>query len=121
MTILRATRGFVLNNTRRAYSSTVDASRKAYFEELNHSREHAAKATDLWRKISLYICVPILGLTTYNAYKLFTHHQEHLKEHPLEFKAWPHLRIRNKSFPWADSDHSLFHNPAINLDPPSEE
>jgi hypothetical protein len=42
MTILRATRGFVLNNARRAYSSTVDASRKAYFEELKHSREHAA-------------------------------------------------------------------------------
>ncbi|KAI9294359.1 cytochrome c oxidase, subunit VIa [Neoconidiobolus thromboides FSU 785] len=105
----------------RQYSSTASSSaREKYFEELKHTQEHAKKATNTWRLISLYVAGPILIVTSYNAYRIAKDHEEHMKHHPYEFKPWPHLRIRNKAFPFGDGDHTLFHNPSINLDPPKD-
>ncbi|ORX95419.1 cytochrome c oxidase, subunit VIa [Basidiobolus meristosporus CBS 931.73] len=103
----------------RLYSTAASGS--AYAEHLSHVRDHAQKSADLWRKVSIFVCVPLVGIAGYNAYNLATEHAEHLEHHPPQFVGYPYIRIRNKPFPWADSDHSLFHNPKVNLDPPSDE
>ncbi|KJE90951.1 hypothetical protein CAOG_02173 [Capsaspora owczarzaki ATCC 30864] len=67
---------------------------------------HAAHATVTWKRISLFVAFPAVLLATANAVAA---HEEH-----HDYIAYPHLRIRNKAFPWSDSDHSLFHNPHTN-------
>jgi cytochrome c oxidase subunit 6a len=44
--------------------------------------------------------------------------EEH--SHEKEFVPWPHLRIRNKPFPWGDGDTTLFQSKA-NVGPPMED
>ena len=41
-------------------------------------------------------------------------------EDAKEYFAWPHLRLRNKPFPWGDGDTSLFHNSHTNPGPEKE-
>lgn len=36
------------------------------------------RLSDLWRKISIYVCIPALLIAGVNAYNLYTAHQEHV-------------------------------------------
>ncbi|KAK9766295.1 Cytochrome c oxidase subunit 6A [Basidiobolus ranarum] len=103
--------------SKRLYSSGVQSN---YAQHLEHVHDHARQSAENWRKISLYVCGPLIGIAAYNAYRLLKEHEEHLEHEPLKFVAYPYIRIRNKPFPWEDSDHTLFHNPKVNLDPPAE-
>ena len=60
----------------------------------------------LWRKLSIYVCIPALLIASVNAWRLWDEHWEH-KAHdvPVEEKTeYPFMNIRNKAFPWGDGD-----------------
>eukprot|EP00731_Ephydatia_muelleri_P015255 Em0008g975a len=79
-----------------------------YTESAAREEAHAASTMLTWKRISLFVAVPVVG---YLAWKNLIH-GEHMEE--KEYFPWPHLRIRNKPFPWGDGDKSLFHNPHTN-------
>ncbi len=77
--------------------------------------EHAGSTMKTWRSISLFVALPGCGFVTYNAYSTEMAHKKHEEEHGRrEFVAYPHLRLRNKPFPWGDGNHTLIHNPHTN-------
>ncbi len=79
---------------------------------------HADKTANTWRKISLFVAIPGVLLTTYNYAKKEIEHHHHVQEHGRpEFIPYAHLRIRNKLWPWGDGNHSLVHNPQENALP----
>nr|DAB41631.1 TPA_exp: cytochrome c oxidase protein subunit VIa [Thielaviopsis paradoxa] len=70
----------------------------------------------LWLKISIYACIPFIGLSAANAYRLWNDHWEHWSHlPPLEERTeYPFQNIRSKNFPWGNGDETLFWNPAVN-------
>ncbi|KAK3749019.1 hypothetical protein RRG08_056926 [Elysia crispata] len=74
-----------------------------------HGHGETAK---VWKNSFFFIGVPAVALVWYNAYYIMPQHPER-----DEFVPYPHLRIRNKSFPWGDGNHSLFHNKYYNALP----
>ena len=47
--------------------------------------------------VSLFIGIPMISLSAYNAYKLESEHHHHIEEHGRPpFVAYPHLRRRTK-------------------------
>ncbi|KAL1916499.1 uncharacterized protein VTP21DRAFT_5690 [Calcarisporiella thermophila] len=96
------------------YSSSTSAANFA--AERDGIKKHAGEAASLWRKISIFVCVPALTLAGINAYNLAMEHAEHMKHHEDEEKViYPHMKIRSKQFFWGDGDTSLFHNPKVNF------
>ncbi|TEB04010.1 mitochondrial cytochrome c oxidase subunit VIa, partial [Coprinellus micaceus] len=95
--------------------STEPAALKQYLAEEQALQHHAARTTDLWRKISYFVCIPGIAVCTawvYNAEKEHAAHIEHLKhenggELP-ETPAYDYLNRRGKPFPWGMN--SLFWN-----------
>lgn len=58
--------------------------------------------SDLWRKISIYVCIPALLIAGVNAYNLYTAHQAHLEHQSHENELddtpeYPYQNIRVKS------------------------
>ncbi|KAJ9052872.1 Cytochrome c oxidase subunit 6A [Entomophthora muscae] len=101
----------------RRYSAASSSAREKYLAELEHTRAHAKDATELWRKISLYVALPSVLLGVFNAKRLMDEHHEHEKHHPREWVAYAYLKLRNKPFPWTNGDQGLFYNPKVNLEP----
>lgn len=56
------------------------------------------ESAEYWRKVLWYIGVPLTILVSINTYFLEMEHSAHLKEHPREVPAYPHLRVRNKVY-----------------------
>ena len=87
----------------------------AFANAVKAEEEHAAGTMKLWKNISIFVVIPGLAWTTWNAYSKEAEHMKHIAEHGrAPFQAYPHLRIRSKPFPWGDGNHSLFHNPHTN-------
>ncbi|KAL7423635.1 Cytochrome c oxidase subunit 6A [Cryptotrichosporon argae] len=83
-------------------------------------KAHAKETTDLWRKISFYVCIPGIIVGCAWTWKLEAEHHEHLEhikhEHDGELPerpAYDYLNIRNKPFPWGMQ--TLFFNPEVNV------
>ena len=89
------------------------------FKEATLAEEtHALGTMYLWKKISFFVAVPMMGLCVYNAYTKEKEHAKHIEEHGRpEFVPYAHLRIRSKPFPWGDGNHSLIHNRHVNALP----
>ncbi|KAI9222270.1 cytochrome c oxidase, subunit VIa [Blastocladiella britannica] len=89
--------------------------------EADAAHAKAADANgDLWIKISWFVGMPTLLLTTINAWRLYTEHEEHLAHRELKFVAYPYLHIRNSRFFWGDGTKTAFWNPRVNADPEQE-
>ncbi|WVR05698.1 hypothetical protein IAU60_002722 [Kwoniella sp. DSM 27419] len=101
-------------------SAAPQAGENEFIANRNAVRAHAAETTELWRKISFYVCVPgaIVGaLWTYKLEAAHHEHIEHLKaenggEAP-ERPVYSYMNIRTKPFPWGMQ--TLFFNPEVNI------
>ncbi|GHJ87084.1 hypothetical protein NliqN6_3486 [Naganishia liquefaciens] len=107
-------------------AATVSGGSANEFKALRDAtKAHAAETSDLWRKISFYVCVPgaIVGaLWVKQVEDEHHHHLQHLKEENggelPERPIYPYMNIRNRPFPWGNQ--ALFFNPEVNI-PVSEE
>jgi len=97
-------------------SAPASATENAFVRERRAVKEHAAGTTDLWRKISIYACIPALIAGGVNAYYLWNQHWEHWSHMPpLEERVeYPYQNIRVKNYPWGDGDKTLFWNNSVN-------
>ncbi|KAJ3516367.1 hypothetical protein NLJ89_g1156 [Agrocybe chaxingu] len=107
--------------TRSFATSTEGTALQKYLEADKALQHHAAETTDLWRKISFYVCVPAIAVCVawvYNAEAEHAAHVEHLKHENggvlPEPPAYEFLNRRGKPFPWGNN--SLFFNPHTNKD-----
>jgi len=116
-------------NTRRALlrsrplsrSLVVDAPAAEWVAKREAVKHHAIGTTDLWRKISMFVCLPAIVVCVAWVQQVeakHEEHQEHLKAendgHLPEPPAYPYLHMRSKPFPWGPN--SLFFNPHTNKD-----
>jgi len=118
-----AVRGPARNRaTSRTFSMTSEnAALQKYLEADKALAHHAAEASDLWRKISYYVCIPAITVCVawvYNAEAEHAAHISHVKEENggelPETPAYDYLNRRGKPFPWGVN--SLFFNPHVNKD-----
>ncbi|KAI8868207.1 hypothetical protein GQ42DRAFT_116111, partial [Ramicandelaber brevisporus] len=72
----------------------------------------AGKNAELWRKLSLYVALPVVAIFGYRSYHQAKEHEEHTLAHPPTFPGFAYMRIRNKPFPWGNE--SLFDHPINN-------
>ncbi|XP_071943990.1 cytochrome c oxidase subunit 6A2, mitochondrial-like [Antedon mediterranea] len=94
---------FIFTNTSRRYLST-----SAFRSSQSATVGEHGQSANTWKYLSFFVAFPGVALCMVNAYKGEMEHKAHA--HRPEFVAYPHLRIRNKAFPWGDGNHSLFHN-----------
>ncbi|KAF5385253.1 hypothetical protein D9615_001453 [Tricholomella constricta] len=103
----------------RSYTSTpAYRSYAAKQEALEH---HAAGTTDLWRKISYFVCFPGIAVCIAWVYNAEVEHRAHLAHLRAEndgklpdAPAYEYLNKRGKPYPWGMN--SLFFNPHTNKD-----
>ncbi|KAM5152578.1 cytochrome c oxidase subunit 6A2, mitochondrial [Mantella aurantiaca] len=74
------------------------------------ARGHGSRGARTWKILTFVVALPGVGVCMLNAWLQKQNHP-HQRE---EFKAYSHLRIRNKRFPWGDGNHSFIHNPHSN-------
>ncbi|KAF3768414.1 hypothetical protein M406DRAFT_56116 [Cryphonectria parasitica EP155] len=112
--VLRALRSPVLQ--RRFASTAPRAGETAFAAERRAVKEHAAESTGLWKKISIFVCIPALFGAGINAYWLWNEHWEHWSHlPPLEERPeYPYQNIRTKNYQWGDGDKTLFWNDKVN-------
>ncbi|KAK2629652.1 hypothetical protein QTJ16_000472 [Diplocarpon rosae] len=94
----------------------------AFNRERKAVKDHAAATSDLWRKLSIYVVVPAMIITSANAWVLWNEHWNHW-EHmpPLEERVeYPYQNIRTKNFYWGDGDKTIFWNDKVNYHKKSE-
>ncbi|GLB36073.1 putative cytochrome c oxidase [Lyophyllum shimeji] len=103
----------------RAYTSTPTPGAQGYLAERAALEHHAAETSDLWRKISYFVCFPAIAVCAawvYNAEAEHKQHLDHLRSQNEgnlpEVPAFEYLNKRTKPFPWGMN--TLFFNPYTN-------
>ncbi|CAH2048693.1 unnamed protein product, partial [Iphiclides podalirius] len=100
-------------------ASILHRTATSYLKNQARASSHSATAGGhgggykLWKKLSLFVAFPAIGLGMLNAY---LGHQEETHERP-PFVPYEYMRIRTKRFPWGDGQKTLFHNPHVNALP----
>ncbi|OLY80646.1 Cytochrome c oxidase subunit 6A, mitochondrial [Smittium mucronatum] len=94
---------------KRAYSGAMTS------EEVAATKVEADEAVHTWKKISLFVTVPLCAIFGYIATEDELHHISHLKEHPPTFTKYQYISVHRKDFPWGDGKETLFFNPLVNL------
>ncbi|EFN85469.1 Cytochrome c oxidase polypeptide 6A1, mitochondrial [Harpegnathos saltator] len=94
-----------------AWTRVVRTFTRKYSSASTEGSTHSKNAEILWKRLSFFVAFPAIGLAMLNSY---LNHQAHHHDERPEFIPYDHLRIRNKSFPWGDGNHSLFHNRKTN-------
>ncbi|KZS93103.1 mitochondrial cytochrome c oxidase subunit VIa [Sistotremastrum niveocremeum HHB9708] len=105
----------------RWYSAGAQALGKDFIAQREAVRHHAADTTQLWRRISFFVCFPATITCIAWVRNVENEHEEHLEhikeenggELP-EVPEYPYLNRRSKPFPWGPN--SLFFNPHVNKD-----
>ncbi|CCE64244.1 hypothetical protein TPHA_0H00340 [Tetrapisispora phaffii CBS 4417] len=102
-----------------AFGAPNKVAAEAYKKELKAVRDHAAGTSNFWKKISIMVAVPAIGLATINTYYVEVEHAEHRKHlSHVKDSDWPKdyefQNIRSKPFFWGDGDKTLFWNPVVN-------
>ncbi|CUA68421.1 hypothetical protein RSOLAG22IIIB_06381 [Rhizoctonia solani] len=98
---------------RRSYSTAAEGG--DYFAERAAVKAHAAETTELWRKISFYVCAPIILVGSIYVKRAEDAHHAHLHEHGRhEPPNYQYLNKREKPFPWGMN--TLFWNPETQKD-----
>ncbi|KAK0055028.1 cytochrome c oxidase subunit 6A2, mitochondrial-like [Biomphalaria glabrata] len=92
---------------RQLFNVALQNSRRSFASSAGHSAHGESSKT--WRNAFYIVGLPVVGLVYYNAFYLMPQHPER-----PEFVPYPHLRIRNRPYPWGDGDHTLFHNKYYN-------
>ncbi|KAF9270180.1 mitochondrial cytochrome c oxidase subunit VIa [Marasmius fiardii PR-910] len=107
--------------SRRFATEAPTQSKNAYVTELEAVEHHAAQTTELWRKISWYVCIPAIAVCGAWVYNLESEHKSHIDHLRAENDGvlpqpppYEYLNIRRKPFPWGPN--SLFFNPEVQKD-----
>ncbi|XP_077995966.1 cytochrome c oxidase subunit 6A, mitochondrial-like [Glandiceps talaboti] len=100
---------------RRPFSTSLNRA-SAEYGQAAHAGDHAGGAKT-WKLLSFIVAIPGVAICMVNAYLAEKDHLDHYMEHRPEFKAYSHLRIRTKPFPWGDGQKSPFHNKITNALP----
>ncbi|EDO14534.1 hypothetical protein Kpol_246p3 [Vanderwaltozyma polyspora DSM 70294] len=102
-----------------AFGAPNKAAAEAFKKSVEVTTEHAEATSNFWKRISLFVAAPAIGLTAINTYfveKEHANHREHLKHIPDS--EWPKQyefqNIRSKPYFWGDGDKTLFWNPVVN-------
>lgn len=95
---------------------------KEFISKREHSFEHAGQSTNLWRKITLFGCIPssiVLGIYMYQIESEHAHHHQHVLEENdglPERPDYEYVNIKRRAFPWGQQ--TLFFNPKVNYPSP---
>ncbi|KAH8102532.1 cytochrome C oxidase subunit [Cristinia sonorae] len=107
-------------------NTTAELMKTNYHEKQAALSSHAAETTELWRKISFYVCLPgivVAALWVRNVEAEHAEHAHHLRAendgHLPEPPRYDYLNKRTKPFPWGAN--SLFFNPHVQRDLTAEE
>ncbi|XP_072043676.1 cytochrome c oxidase subunit 6A, mitochondrial-like [Amphiura filiformis] len=95
----------ILRVVARRYSTANKQFLHRALSDTSHSAHHGEG--DVWKKMFLFLAIPVMGFCTYNGFFSEEANAEHHRE---EFVPYSHLRIRVRRFPWSDGNHSLFHS-----------
>ncbi|KAI0715314.1 mitochondrial cytochrome c oxidase subunit VIa [Earliella scabrosa] len=106
----------------RARGFAAAAGKQSYREQQEALVAHAGETTELWRKISYFVCLPAIAACTLwvrNVEAEHEAHQHHIKEENggklPEPPAYEYLNRRAAGpFPWGNN--TLFFNPKVNKD-----
>ncbi|KAH9846818.1 mitochondrial cytochrome c oxidase subunit VIa [Lenzites betulinus] len=121
MSMLAARRA-ALRAAPRVRNFSAAAGKSNYRQELDATVHHAAETTELWRKISYFVCLPAIAVCTLWVRNVEAEHEAH-QEHLLEANggklpeppAYEYLNRRaGGPFPWGNN--TLFFNPKVNKD-----
>ncbi|TCD63329.1 Cytochrome c oxidase subunit 6A, mitochondrial [Steccherinum ochraceum] len=112
--------------TRGMANTTAELMKTNYHEKQAALSAHAAETSELWRRISIYGCLPgivVAALWVRNVENEHAEHQHHIMEenggHLPEIPAYEYMNKRAKPFPWGKN--SLFFNPHVQKDLGAEE
>ncbi|PWO00491.1 mitochondrial cytochrome c oxidase subunit VIa [Tilletiopsis washingtonensis] len=99
--------------------ASSDALGQELLAERKHAVEHAAGSADLWRKISMYVCLPgsiVLGVYIYQIEAAHIAHRDHeLHENDGKVDPGPRYEYRDRRVkPFAWGNNSFFFNPKAN-------
>ncbi|TFK57041.1 mitochondrial cytochrome c oxidase subunit VIa [Heliocybe sulcata] len=114
-----ATRSLLRAATRRGYATVEVKPTEEWAAKRAAVKHHAAETTELWRRVSWYICGPaivVAAIWVRNTEAEHAEHEAHLKEeHGGELPeppAYEYMNKRSKPFPWGNN--TLFFNPEKN-------
>lgn len=75
------------------------------------SSGHKPGGHKLYKKLTVFVCFPMIAAMAVNAYLGMAEEHEHPRP---DHVAYDYLCIRNKRFPWGDGTKTLYHNPKRN-------
>lgn len=92
---------------------------QTYKQTYEQKVHHSESVTNLWKKVTYFVALPVLVLTAIPVVNIelkHAKHREHLRH--LSDDEWPtqyeYQNLRQKKFFWGDGDKTLFWNSDVN-------
>lgn len=96
---------------------------REFVSNYEHTKEHGEQTASLWKKISIFVFIPALVLSSVNSYFVeaeHAKHREHVYEHGGPEVQYPYQKLLIKDFFWGDGNKSLFWNEKANFNKKEE-